>query len=464
MGSLKLYNMSMNESMNLRRQLGYDTAAFMTQSIWMDDRAGVFLQGTEIRIDMQTLWTQNTMSTQFTNQWANFDTPNVIRRDLQPYRGDIYSEQIHLFNRMPNISMVNYYMPYLFLQDGLVYTLNQFLRHYRVPRSVIQFVDGNVQDSYIVASFIRSIPFLAVLPHVQMTMSENIAFAQDAFILERYFPNPGDIFQLQWLVDTEFSNLPPYVANTVWGQTMRRSGFWGDSVASPVRRQLLVNYVNDAGYRFFINIAAQPGLHSDENLIKLATLEATFAFNRFISEFGDMVYPQHYSTSYLSVGDIIAAGLIHQNPFFMAYDIDILPIVLNSRGYFATFSMVMVAIFMMAIAFINGNLAILYVAIVLFSIIITIVKRTVRPALVFSGFMFASLFGLGIMSIGAWHVFWWLPVGSSIHWLAVIYLLIIIVFIVLVVQAVKVTIRSVSNTNSSDENAFESLKNKVMRQ
>jgi len=464
MGSLKLYNMSMNESINLRRQLGYDTSAFMTHSIWMDDRAGVLLQGTEIRIDLQTLWTQNSMSTQFTNSWSNFDSPNIIRRDLQPYRGDIYSEQIHLYNRMPNISMVNYYMPYLFLQDGLVYTLNQFLRHYRVPRSVIQFVDGNVQDSYVVASFIRSIPFLAVLPHVQLSMSENIAFAQDAIILERYFSNPGDIFQLQWLVNTEFSELPPHVANTVWGQTMRRTGFWGDYVASPVRRQLLVNYVNDAGYRFFINIAAQPGLHSDENLIKLASLEATFAFNRFISEFGDMVYPQHFPTSYLSVGDIIAAGLIHQNPFFMAYDIDILPIVLNSQGYAATFSMVIVAVIMMVIAFLNAQLAILYVAIVAFSIVITIVKKTVRPALVFSGLIFASLLGLGVLSIGAWHVFWWLPVSNSIHWLAVMYLLAIIAFIFMVVQTVKITIRSVSNTKTGEENSFDSLKNRVMRQ
>jgi len=463
MGSLKLYNMSMNESMNLRSQLGYDTTAFMTQSIWMDDRAGVFLQGTEIRIDLQTLWTQNTISTRFTNSWSNYDTPSVIRRDLQPYRGDIYSDQLHLFNRTPNISMVNYYMPYLFLQDGLVYTLNQFLRHYRVPRAMIQFVDGNVQDSYVVASFIRSIPFLAVLPHVQLSMSENIAFSQDADILRNYFPDAGDIFRIQWLVDTEFTNLPPYVANTVWGQTMRRAGFYG-ATWSYTRRQLLVNYVNDAGYRFFINISAQPGLHSDENLIKLAALEATFAFNRFISEFGDMVYPQHFSTSYLSVGDIIAAGLIHQNPFFIAYDIDILPIVLHSRGYGATFLVVMVALFMIAIAFVNGNLAILYVAIVLFSIVIVVWKKTVRPALVFSGLMFASLFGLGLLSIGAWHVFWWLPPGSSIHWLAVMYLLIIIAFIFMVIQTVKTTIRSVSNAKTNEENAFDSLKNKVMRQ
>jgi len=463
MGSLKLYNMSMNESMNLRRQLGYDTATFMTESMWLDDRAGVFLQGTEIRIDLQTLWTQNTMSTRFTNNWSNYESPSAIRRDLTPSRVDIYSEQIHLFNRMPNVSMVNYYMPYMFLQDGLVYTLNQFLRHYRVPRAVIQYVDGNVQDSYVVASFIRSIPFLAVLPHVQTTMSENIAFAPDAMILQNYFPNPGDIFQLQWLVNTEFSSLPPYVANTVWGQTMRRTGFY-DTPASYVRRQLLVNYVNDAGYRFFINIAAQPGLHSDENLIKLASLEATFAFNRFVSEWGDMVYPQHFSTSYLSVGDIIAAGLIHQNPFFMAYDIDILPIVINSRGYAATFSVVMVALFMMAIAFINGNLAILYVLMVLFSIIIVLVKRTVKPALVFAGFMSLSLFGLGFFSIGAWHVFWWLPPGSSTHWLAVMYLVILIAFIFAVVQTVKTTMRSVSNTKTNEENAFDSLKNKVMRQ
>ena len=463
MGSIKLYSTTINEAIAIRRQVGYDTAEFMTGSVWLDDRVGIFLRGTEIRMDLRTLWRENTIATQFVDTWINYTAPRTIRRDLSPYRGQIFSDQLVIVNQLANPSMVNYYMPFLFLQDGLIYTLNTFLHQYRVPRSVIQFLDGNVQDSYIVATFSRSIPFLAILPHVQVTLSQDARFSQDARILREHFPNPGDIFQIQWLVDTPFNELPTYIANTMWGQTMWRTGFYQPEFSYRLR-QLLVNYVNDAGYRFFINISAQPGLQSDENLIKLATLEATFAFNRFISEFGNMVYPQHISTSYLSVGDIIAAGLIHQNPFFQVYNIDILPIVYGSRGYAGLFSLMILSISMMLIALINSGIHIIYLLVVILAIVMAITKKTVRPAFVFAAFMFLSLLGLGILSIGAWHVFWILPFRSSLHWLAFMNVLVIVLFVLAVIFTIKRTFRYISNVKEHEENSFENLKNRVMRQ
>ena len=417
MGSIKLFSMSIEEARRTREELNIDPAGFMTNTLWLDDRSGIFFKGTDIRMDLQTLWQHNMLMVEFIPDELTIEQRNALTNIRPSYHAgvNINSYQLLPETQLVRPEMVNYYMPFLFLQDGLVETLNTFLWAYEIPNSVLIYPDGTVRSGYIISTFIKSYPFLAVLPQVQHQLIELDVSGKESALIMEHFPDPGDIFKLQWLVTTEWKDLPTYVANTIWGQSMLRNGFY-DNELGEIRRQTLVNVTNDAFYEFILSVQPEIGLLSDDNLIKMATLFATFAFNDHISRFGNMVYPRNFAMDELSVGDLFSSVVVHSSGRFMLYDIDAMPILRGENGLPGELAGTLILIAMMILAFINGIFAeMTYLGVVIALILTALIKRSIKPALLFAVKIMAVFMAIAVLSIFTLHSYYWLPATFRLY-------------------------------------------------
>ena len=379
--------------MSMYRAQRFHTDNFMTGRVDLIPQIGIYLQGTQLRMRLDTWFRYNEIYVEHVHQLPaeqlSLLSP-LMRYEPEPF---INNFQIHVRRPHPNPDVIHYYAPLQMMHEGLINTLNRFLKNFRVSRSFILDDQGNVRSAYILPSFVHSYPFLSVLPEVQgqLMMTEGPIDFNDpesnahmqALIL-RYFPYPGDILNLQWLVHTDWWDLPHHTLNTVWIQSMIHNGFYDPNVGAR-RRQFLVNTTNDAAYAFLVRNSRHIGVVTDDIMIKMTALYATMVFNRQISAFGTQVYPQYFTLSDLSVRDILHSSILQNSGRFVFYDLELMHNIYVTRGLIGLISLFLLALAMAVIGIINTLIfPILYVAMVLLLIIMMLMQKNVGGLLLTS--------------------------------------------------------------------------------
>ena len=359
------------------------------------------------------------------------------------------SIQIHIRDPHPNPEFINYYTPLVVVQEGLINTLNRFLKNFRVPQSIIMDDQGNTISAYILPNFIHSYPFLAVLPSVQVQLAllhpqgtdhEHASAIGTQAILLQYFPNPGDILNLHWLVEEdEWWNLPFDLQNTIWLQSMIHNGYW-DYHAGRTRRQFLVNTVNDAAYFFLVRNSRHVGVVSDDTLIKMTALYATMVFNREISTFGTQVYPHHFTLSALTVRDILHSQILQGSDRFVFYDMNLINHVYATRGLVGLISLLFITAAMSVIALVNTILfPVLYILMVILLMYMMIARKNIGSLLLGCAKVLGLNLGVNIVSMLLFWIYRMLGTSFDIHILAVLLVALAVATVFLLIQIVKST-------------------------
>lgn len=411
-GSVKLYDLTFAQAQSIVKDRGRDINQFLTDNFWLDDRLGIYLDGTEIKLDLRTFWAINSVH----SEWQKV---NEINSD--------YAYQLNKNIHIATADLLTYYTPYYPLEEGLLETLNTFLRYYQIPRSVVRYPNGMSKDTYVINTYIHSYPFLVVLPEVQQKLQQEQNLPELMAIQSRFYPY-GDILRLtDWLVEKEFNELEPEIANSLWGQTLWKNGYY-DITYGKVRRQQLVDRVNQETYNFLIRVTPEVGLVSDDNLIKLTAMYATFVFNNEISRFGQMVYPRNVAFDEFNVTDILTSVILKNTTRYMFYEVDLVSNIFVEKGIFGLLAADIVILGMIGISLLNSILLpVLYIGGVVWLVAFILIGKKLSGALLFIFKVIGLILLVNLFSTINLLLYGWYSPVLNIYLLCVFTILIVVV-------------------------------------
>lgn len=411
--SVKLYNMSPKQTKEINEQYTYDKGNYLTNKFSINDNLGMYVQGTEIRLDLNSFWRFDPLiiatKDDVTNPNNDLNVPQIYHSDHSKSQYMIENDQAKT-EMTYNNDLVDYYMPFNLLENGFMKTLNTYLIYYNPPQSVVRYPDGLVKSSYILNTYMKSLAFLAAEPSI----AELIASAESEedylhrglnqkeveVVNQKFYPY-GDILNLQPWVDTEWNELPKNYANALWTQAMLKSGYY-DPGSGIEKRVELANRVNRKAYDMIMQVKDTKGLVSDESLVKLISLYATFEWNKEISYISNNIYPQTPSLNEVSATDIISATVLGQSKQFLFYDTSVVSNVYAEEGLLGVISVdiALVALVVYSI-FLSWILPLIIVGLLLYSIYLIITNKRITPALVFTFklIMLAIIMNLGLLGV-----------------------------------------------------------------
>lgn len=306
------------------KELAGEDDNIYTYSTVLDSNFGVGINQTKITLDLNTFFESYYITNEL-EQSSN--TRNLIK----------------VFKDTDNYDLVENYVPYFLLQDGLLQTLETYQDNYDLSLKYISYPNGIYKDSYLVSSYINSYAFLRVVPEVEMELinSDDI---EEIERLNSIFPNKGDILNLSNFVLAELDDdsLDPY-RETVWFNNLVTLGYY-DTELGMERRKLLADIVNVNTYDYLVSITPEPGLVSDDNIIKLTTLYALLAFNREVSTIGNNIHPQTLSQGDLTLTDILSSAMLSDSQRYLYYSVDILNSKISTDGYGGAFVLTVIVL------------------------------------------------------------------------------------------------------------------------
>lgn len=267
----------------------------------LDTTNGIYLEGDTLKVNIDSLMANNPI--------------------VGSYGEDNESSYSYKADKMYS-SVLDYYTPYYQIEDGFVETLNNLLTIYNIPKHSTKYAEGLEKDSFVVYSYVNSIPFL---------YSDNMEDATDQTTpqemekLKSVFKTPNDFLNLHKFL----SNPTPEMKETLWYKTMLQNGFFADNDES---RKKYSNFISDVNYqvkKFLIDIKPQVGMISDENLIKMVSIYATTIFNQKASEYANWLYPFSLNYQEFSMQDVMLASVTDDYSRFIVQDMDVVSYIAN---------------------------------------------------------------------------------------------------------------------------------------
>ena len=431
--SVKLYNLSPKQAKELNEQYGYDDGNYLTNRFPLNDNLGLYVSGTELRLDLYSFWRFDPLIIATEDNVTNPNTevagrPQVYHSDHS--KSDFVVENDSFKEDMNNNNdVIDYYMPFNLLENGFMKTINTYLQYYDPPQSVVKYPDGLAKSSYVVNTYMKSLAFLAAEPEVAELIASSpeegyahkgISQAEVALVNQKFYPY-GDIMNLQDWVDSEIEDLPSTYANSIWTNNMYKSGYY-DGEAGKQKRVELANRVNRKAYDIIMEMNDTKGLVSDETLIKLVALYATFEFNKEISYAYKNVYPRTIAYNEISASDIVSATVIGQSSQFLFYDTDPIANVYGSEGIVGVIAADILLIALLCFSILMSLIlpAVLFISMGV-AIYLVFTQRSLMPALIlmFKVTVIAILLNLAIILTIKFY-----------HWFANIYVFTAIILVI----------------------------------
>ncbi len=363
--TLTLYKMTRQDMMDMAGRLNTTYKNLKSGEIhYLDETAGIFVQGDSIKISIDKLLVNNSMRGMYQSQWEElagdfaasdeFITPVTREDDMI---GNPYTIQI----TNPYVSLEAYYMPYNEIERAFLININKFASVFRLERNTRSYGKNLYKDCFVFNCFTGSGIFTA--PGDKTVLQENIrigsivsryANAEEAmqhFLarvygaegMEGLFPVPQD-----WLnAAAVFRSPSENFKDSIWGKAMQNKG-WYDSdwnITNPDKLNDLIYYMNTQTKQFVIANSDQLNFLSDENAIKLVSLYATTTFTHYVSEFGAWLYPNYVNAADISLEDALYGSMTTLKDRNFAYDGTVVNTVANSLGIFGVIFLLLIVVF-----------------------------------------------------------------------------------------------------------------------
>lgn len=323
LGSINLYRMNNADMDMVANNLSVNKRDFMGGDVYeIDSVNSIYIEGDYIKTNLDTLFANNPVRGMYR------ETEDGIMYQLKGYK--------------ETSSMIDYYMPYYLIQDGFIETLNGFLRSYRIPRMTVKYLEGLSKDSFLVYNYANSLPFLSgddlyadktMEPDQESILQENVGDFNDFLGIRNILENPTDEFR-----------------ETLWWRNMVKLGMFDVGSEAEAKREDLIYYVNYHTKKFIIDLGPEVGMASDENLIKLISLQATTLFNQRISSGRNWVYPTSLNFAEFQLEDVMRVSLSNNEMKFYENDLDIVSYVYDNKGLTGSIGLLVVIALLQALA------------------------------------------------------------------------------------------------------------------
>lgn len=311
--TVTLYRMTQGEMLQVCERTGANIVDVRSGvPIYLDEQAGIFVQGDSIKMSIDRLLVNNTMRGLYKSQWEQIE---VNAEEVEPI--DVQLNDNPYIIKLTNayVSLESYYTPFCQIERSFLVNLNNFANIFRIDRNYYRYGNSVYKDAFLFNAFTNSGIFTApgndsVLRNNIRESSidgSNLATADDIVDLcNRYFTPQEDWLNLRSI----FANPSRAMRDSLWGQMLQRQGYyehdWTMTLEQQEKMTQLVIYINDQTKQFVIRNQDLLNFCSDENAIKLVSLFATTAFTHRVSEFGYWLYP-----NYINAGDIELVDVLY---------------------------------------------------------------------------------------------------------------------------------------------------------
>lgn len=396
--TMTLYKMTRADMETVAGRLGTTYKALKSgEVIYLDETAGIFVQGDSIKISVDKLLVNNSMRGLYYSQWEElgnnvtssdeFITP-ITNEDDQV--GNPYLIQL----QNPYVSLEAYYMPFNEIERAFMINLNSFSSIFRMERNQFSYGRNLYKDAFLFNCFTNSGIFTA--PGDKDVLRENIKVGsvigrssdptanEDALLnrvyggdgLDAVFAAPKDWLNISAVLRSPSENMK----KSLWGRTMLDRGWyredgtaWSITEEGVDKLADLIAYINEQTKQFVIDNSDQLNFCSDENAIKLVSLYATTCFTHYVSEFGDWLYPNYLNAADIELKDVLYGSMTTLRDRNFAADGTVVNTVAYNLGVFGVIFLLLITVFATIFVFVMTYLVpILYAmfgAILIFKLI-----------------------------------------------------------------------------------------------
>lgn len=311
--TITLYQLSNADIENASSRLGIDEAEIRSgELIYLDQPAGIFLEGSKIKMSLDTALTNKTIRGLYKSQWDDLaKDQNIELKPIEVLRAGLNPYQIRLLDTVKSLD--SYYTPYNEMMQSFIDNLNMMSSIFNIQRNTFTYDKDFSKDAFMVNSYIQSGLFLD--PGNWQTLRENIVedVSEDGdFILddikqlvETKFKQPTD-----WLGMCNWILTPTdEMKETLWARTLQANGYYENDWKPTYKMNDLIRYTNMHTKRYIINNIDQIVFSSDENAIKLISLFATTAMNHRASQYTSWLYPNYANSADIELEDVLYASM-----------------------------------------------------------------------------------------------------------------------------------------------------------
>lgn len=323
-------------------------------SFVIDEDSGLFVQGSKIKMSLDKILNTISITTK-----SNKDSTVAY----------------YTLEKTENVSsVINYYMPFNVIADGLINKLNDLSRVYLLTRDQIRYSNNTIKDAFFMNSYVKSPVFVSPFDFAEADedMSDDTLA-----MLETYFKD-GDLGNSDWLglMDSMSEYIESGLAlNTLWYQTMEQTHYFDEEVKNTLWGNLIV-YVNDNTKEFLIKNMDKLSYISDETLIEVTSLYATMLFNTQVSQFYNKLYPERLNYEELSVVDTLRPIITKEYNKFSNQSRDIVDYIYYEYGFFGNLALALIILLQGITSLIlTYAIFIMYLLLILFILIRVCVKR-----------------------------------------------------------------------------------------
>lgn len=386
--SVTLYSFKDDQLEDVCKDYGQDLESIMSGgSFVIDEDSGLFVQGSKLKISLDKILNGISITTK-----SNTDS-NVTVFELQR------EEYVK--------SVLNYYIPYDVIIDGLIGKLNNLSKVYLLTRNQLPYPNNIRKDAFFMDSYVRSPIFVSPRDPKEADKDMSDDTLQ---LLEAYFMKQKELGNEDWL--GLYDSLSKYihdggVRSTLWYQTMEQNHYFDEQHGSKLIANL-IGYVNNNTKEFLLkNIDKLPYI-SDETLVEVTSLYATMLFNTQVSQFGNKLYPERINYEELSVVDTLRPIFTKDYNKFSEKSRDLVQYVYSEYGFLGNLSLALTVLTQGITSLIlTYAIFIMYLLLILFILIRLVIKKdSMRDAVfgflklysVLVGVYFVNVLGLQILN------------------------------------------------------------------
>ena len=360
--TITLYNLTNREMELVAGRVNVDPMEISKGTqIFLDETAGIYLQGNQIKMSVDSLFVNNTMRGLYQSQWEQLDSALtddmdfISNEEMMELNNNPYSIQI----TEPYVSLEAYYTPFDHIERAFLHNLNSFTAIFRIPRNSYTYDNGALfKDAFVVSSYLNSGLFTAMgdeetLRHnivENSLLGSSIGTTESLMHLVENEFYPKDIYLGDWLNIHSIVEEPSIaMKSSLWGQMMQRRGWYDDhwAITEKGGEKIadLVAYINMQTKVWCIRNEKNLEYMSDENAIKVISLYATTCFTHYVSEWGQWLYPNYINAADIELKDVLYGSMTTIKDRNFAYDGTVTNTVALDVGIFGILFLLLIVIF-----------------------------------------------------------------------------------------------------------------------